>query len=139
MKDCLFCKIVRNEMSCYKIAESEKYMAFLDVARFAEGHTLVIPKQHYDFVWDVENVGEFYEFAVGVANHFRKLGYNYVDSITFGRMIKHAHYHLIPNHVTGGDWEQAIQPIGSLQRDSARRLTKEEGLLLASKLSVPPL
>jgi histidine triad (HIT) family protein len=125
MNDCLFCKIVGGEIPSYKIYENDKYLAFLDISRFTDGHTLIIPKKHYRFIWDIENVGEFFEFAVKVANHFRGLGFEFVDSASFGRMIPHAHYHLVPNREDGNDWDKALNSIGALQQDPNRRLTKE--------------
>jgi len=125
MDDCLFCKIVRGEIPAYKIYEDDKYLAFLDIAQFTEGHTIIIPKKHFRFIWDIENVGEFYEFAVKVANHYRSLGYEFIDSASFGRLIPHAHYHLIPNTEAGKDWNKALSGIGDLQKDESRRLTPE--------------
>jgi histidine triad (HIT) family protein len=125
MNNCLFCKIVSGEIPSYKIYENDKYLAFLDISRFTDGHTLIIPKKHYRFIWDIENVGEFFEFAVKVANHFRGLGFEFVDSASFGRMIPHAHYHLIPNREDGNDWDKALNSVGALQQDPKRRLTKE--------------
>ena len=51
----IFSKIVRGEIPCYKIAESEKYLAFLDVFPLAKGHTLVIPKKETDYLFDIDD------------------------------------------------------------------------------------
>ena len=61
--NCIFCKIVSGDIPSYKIYEDDEYLAFLDIAPFADGHTLVIPKKHYQFVWDVEEVGKYIEVA----------------------------------------------------------------------------
>ncbi|MFA6194415.1 MAG: HIT domain-containing protein [Patescibacteria group bacterium] len=136
MDDCLFCKIVRGEIPSYKIYEDDKYLAFLDIAQFTDGHTIVIPKKHFRFIWDIENVGEFYEFAVKVANHYRSLGYEFIDSASFGRLVPHAHYHLVPNKKDGNDWEKALENIGALQRDEKRRLTREKALETLAKFKL---
>lgn len=136
MENCLFCKIVKGGIPAYKIYENDKYLAFLDISRFTDGHTLIIPKKHYRFIWDIENVGEFYEFAVKVANHYRSLGYEFVDSASFGRMIPHAHYHLVPNKEDGNDWDKALDSIGALQRDPSRRLSKEMAEEILKKFSI---
>lgn len=127
MEDCIFCKIVRGEIPSYKIYEDDKYLAFLDIARFVDGHTIVIPKKHCRFIWDIENVGEFYEFAVKIANHYRSLGYEFIDSASFGRLVPHAHYHLVPNKKDGNDWDKALESLSVLQKDAGRRLTPEQG------------
>ncbi len=131
MDDCIFCKIVRGEIPCYKIYEDEKFLAFLDIAQFTKGHTIIIPKKHFRFIWDIENVGEFYEFAVKVANHYRQLGYEFIDSASFGRLVPHAHYHLVPNK-GNDDWNRALEGLSVLQADESRRLSKEQaGEILA--------
>ncbi len=136
MEDCLFCKIVRGEVPAYKIYEDDNYLAFLDIARFTDGHTIVIPKKHYRFIWDIDNVGAFYEFAVKIANHYRSLGYEFIDSVSFGRLIPHAHYHLVPNKEDGNDWDKALDSIGALQKDLSRRLTKEQAAEILEKFKL---
>ncbi len=136
MNDCLFCKIVSGDIPAYKIYEDDKFLAFLDIAQFADGHTIVIPKEHFRFIWDITNLGEFYEFAAKVANHYRSLGYEFIDSASFGRLVPHAHYHLIPNKKDGNDWEKAITAVGDLQKDLARRLTPEKGAEMVAKFRV---
>lgn len=137
MENCLFCKIVNGEIPAYKIYEDEKYLAFLDIAQFTEGHTIIIPKKHFRFIWDIENVSEFYEFAVKVANHYRSLGYEFIDSASFGRLVPHAHYHLVPNKKDGNDWDKVIEGIGDLQQDLDRRITKEEADKVLAKFALP--
>ncbi len=53
MKDCIFCKIVRGEIPCHKIYEDDGFLAFLDINPQSPGHTQVIPKKHYRWVWDL--------------------------------------------------------------------------------------
>jgi len=136
MENCLFCKIVSGEVPAYKIYEDDNYLAFLDIARFTDGHTIVMPKKHYRFIWDIDNVGAFYEFAVKIANHYRGLGYEFIDSASFGRLIPHAHYHLVPNKEDGNDWDKALDSIGALQKDMARRLTKERAAEILEKFKL---
>lgn len=137
MDDCIFCKIVRGEIPAYKIHENEDFLAFLDISQFTDGHTLIIPKKHFRFIWDIENVGAFYEFAVKVANHFRKLGYEFVDSASFGRLVPHAHYHLVPNKEYGNDWNRALDSIGVMQKDLNRRLQPEKAKEIIAKFKLP--
>ena len=139
MDNCLFCKIVKGEIPAYKIYENDKYLAFLDIAQFTDGHTIIIPKQHFRFIWDIEGVGEFYEFAVKVANHYRSLGYEFIDSASFGRLIPHAHYHLVPNKDEGNDWNKALEGVGALQKDASRRLDPEKAVEILAKFKLPEL
>lgn len=94
MSDCIFCKIVAGEIPSYKIYEDEKYLAFLDIFPSAEGHTLVIPKQHVDWVWDSENLGEYFEVVGKIARHYRVISKDIVRSNIDGWQVQHAHIHL---------------------------------------------
>jgi len=127
MDDCIFCKIVKGEIPCTKIYEDEKYLAFLDIAIFSKGHTLVIPKKHYRFFSDVEDIEGYFRVVKKICLHYRnKLGFEYVDTITLGRMIPHSHVHLIP-HNGDGDWSKLIMDsIPPLQNDQSRRKSPEE-------------
>lgn len=129
MDNCIFCKIVNGEIPSCKVYEDSNYIAFLDLAQFTKGHTLVIPKKHYTFVWDVDDSSEYFKVASTIANHYRKkLGYKYVDSAIFGRDVPHAHIHLVPhNGDKSTDWESALKSIGTMQQDRSRWPTKEEG------------
>lgn len=98
--DCLFCKLVAGEIPSYKIYEDDKVLAFLDIKPFTTGHTLVIPKDHHRWVWDIptEEIGHFYQVCKKVAQHYQKIsGKEYVYSITAGEEVPHAHYHILPN------------------------------------------
>lgn len=135
MDDCIFCKIVRGEIPCYKIYEDDNFLAFLDIAQFTDGHTIVIPKEHHRFIWDIPNVGAFYEFAVKIVNHYRSLGYEFVDSASFGRLVPHAHYHIIPNK-GDNNWNKALTGIDELQNNESRRLTKEKAVKLLAEFKL---
>ena len=126
MQDCIFCKIVNEEILSYRIDENEDFLAFLDISQIAKGHTLVIPKTHYQFMWDVPNMGEYFEFIKNVGNHFLSLGYKYVDTITMGRQIPHSHVHIIPHNADNNDWQKALKPIFQLQLDEDRRLNADD-------------
>ena len=61
MLNCIFCKIINKEIPCTKIYEDENFLAFLDINPLSPGHTQIIPKKHYRWVWDIENIGEYFE------------------------------------------------------------------------------
>jgi histidine triad (HIT) family protein len=121
MKDCVFCKIVKGEIPAYMIAEDDKFLAFLDMTQFTKGHTLVIPKDHYHFIWDVPNIDEYFEFVQKVGNHFREMGYKYVDTLTMGRQVPHSHVHVVPHNGGENDWKEALGGVFHLQTDEQRR------------------
>ncbi|MBW1822838.1 MAG: HIT domain-containing protein [Deltaproteobacteria bacterium] len=55
MEDCIFCKIVKGDIPCFKIYEDDRVLAFEDVNPISEGHTLVIPKAHAENIWEISN------------------------------------------------------------------------------------
>ena len=100
----IFSKIIAGEIPCYKIAENEKFLAFLDIFPIKKGHTLVIPKVETDKIFDVpdEYLSEILVFAKPVAKAIEKAyPCNRVNMVTVGLEVPHAHIHLIPTTHTG--------------------------------------
>lgn len=95
----IFTKIIQGEIPCYKIAENERYFAFLDINPIAEGHTLVIPKQETDYIFDLEDdmLSGLTLFAKNIANAIdESLGTIRTGIIVEGLEVPHAHIHLVP-------------------------------------------
>lgn len=95
----IFSKIVNNEIPAFKIAETEKFLAFLDVNPLAIGHTLVIPKQEIDYLFDIENevYAELMLFAKIVAQKIKlAIPCKKIGIAVIGLEVPHAHIHLIP-------------------------------------------
>lgn len=95
----IFTKIVQGEIPAYKVAEDEKYLAFLDVSPVAKGHTLVIPKKEVDYLFDLDD--ELYAglqlFAKKVAAGLKKaVPCKKIGVLVLGLEVPHAHIHLIP-------------------------------------------
>ncbi len=95
----IFTKIVNGEIPCYKIAEDEKYFAFLDINPNAKGHTLCIPKAEVDKIFDLDE--EVYlglmQFSRKVAKAIEKtVPCNRIAISVIGIEVPHAHVHLIP-------------------------------------------
>ena len=115
MSDCIFCKILRGEIPCYKVYEDDKVLAFLDIHPATRGHTLVVPKKHYIDINDFpENeFGEFMKSVQTVAKGIiqYKEGLNILQSNrkAAGQDVFHIHFHLIPrasgDGVKVGDWD----------------------------------
>lgn len=99
----IFSKIVSGEIPCFKIAENEHCIAFLDINPLSEGHTLVIPKKEVDYLFDLEN--ELYQevmaFAKEVAAKIEAVIHcERIGVAVIGLEVPHAHVHLVPiNHV----------------------------------------
>ena len=96
MTDCIFCKIVKGEIPSYKIYEDEEFLAFLDIFPKTEGHSLVIPKKHVQWVWDYPELGKYFETVAKIARHLKKAGGEEVRALVYGFDIDHAHIHLMP-------------------------------------------
>ena len=126
--DCIFCKIVNGEIPNYTIYEDEKYLAFLDIYPAAKGHLVVIPKEHFKYVWDVENIGEYFEVVRKIAKNMQaKSGQDVVYSFIHGEGVPHAHVHLFPKE--GEKFSNAIHTM--MQEDS--KLKEDEASELVEK------
>ena len=92
----VFTRIVKGEIPCYKVAEDDRYFAFLDINPLAKGHTLVIPKEETDNIFDLDDrtLADMMVFAKRIA---RKIQANKkVAVVVLGLEVPHAHIHLIP-------------------------------------------
>jgi len=74
MDDCIFCKIVKGEIPAFKVYEDNDFLAFLDINPISVGHTLLIPKKHYRWVYDVPNFGEYWQVAQKIALSIKNCG-----------------------------------------------------------------
>lgn len=95
----IFTKIVNGEIPCYKIAEDEHHLAFLDAMPIAKGHTLVIPKKEVDLIFDLdeEEYKNLWAFAQKVAKQVKAaIPCVRVGVAVVGLEVPHAHIHLVP-------------------------------------------
>ena len=87
------------------IYEDKNFLAFLDIAPFVEGHTQVIPKKHYRWVWDlpagrqgVPNIGQYFAVVKKIANHYQQITDDkWIASIIWGTLVNHAHIQILPS------------------------------------------
>lgn len=123
----IFTKIIAGEIPAYKVAESEKFLAFLDILPLAKGHTLVIPKIEVDYIFNLEDslLGEFHIFAKKVARAIEKsVQCKRIGIAVIGLEVPHAHIHLVP-----------INHIGDLSFSKAKlQLTSEDFIAIAEKI-----
>jgi histidine triad (HIT) family protein len=95
----IFSKIVQGEIHCHKIAEDDQFLAFLDVMPLVEGHTLVIPKQEIDYIFDLdpEVLAGLMKFAQRIAPAIKKaIPCKRIGVAVIGLEVPHAHVHLVP-------------------------------------------
>lgn len=110
MSDCIFCKIIAGEIPCKKIGESEKAIAFLDIAPLNKGHALVIPKKHFQDIYDIEeeDLKEVIALTRKVANALKKAvqadGINLYqcNEPAAQQVVMHYHMHIIPRFEEDG-------------------------------------
>ena len=95
----IFSRIVNGEIPSYKIAEDERYYAFLDINPLAKGHTLVVPRQETDYLFDLEDdlLAGMMVFSKKVAHAIEKaVPCNRIGVAVLGLEVPHAHIHLVP-------------------------------------------
>lgn len=123
----IFTRIIRGEIPCHKLAEDDRYIAFLDVSPVHEGHALVVPKREVDHLFELEadELGGIMAFAKDVARKIKavvpctRIGISVV-----GLEVPHAHIHLIP-----------IDTLGDMDFTKTRlKFTNEEYAVLAERI-----
>ena len=95
----IFSRIIAGEIPSYKVAENDHYYAFLDINPLAQGHTLVVPKQEVDYLYDLddETLRGMIVFAKQIAQKIKAFsGCKRVATVVLGLEVPHAHIHLIP-------------------------------------------
>jgi histidine triad (HIT) family protein len=100
----IFTKIINGEIPCHKIAEDENYFAFLDISPLALGHTLVIPKQEVDYIFDLDDdvLSGLNLFAKRVAKAIEKsIECKRIGLAVIGIEVPHTHIHLVPLNNVG--------------------------------------
>ena len=123
----IFTKIINGEIPCYKVAEDENYLAFLDVNPNAKGHTLCIPKQEINKIFDMEE-----ELYLGLMKFSRKVAKAIEKTVpckrigvaVIGLEVPHTHVHLVPLH-----------DMDDMRFQRKVSLTKEEFESLATAIS----
>ena len=102
--DCIFCKINKKEIPSYTIYEDDDFRAFLDINPITNGHTLLIPKKHYEnmFELDEEMIPKIYNVAKKINEIFKEKlnseGFTLIQNNGHGQDVKHYHLHLIPRY-----------------------------------------
>ena len=122
----IFTKIINGEIPSYKIAEDDKFYAFLDIAPLAKGHTLVVPKQEIDYIFDIEDelLAQMHIFSKKVAKAIQSaIPCEKVGMAVIGLDVRHAHIHLVP-----------LQEVGDLNFAKEKLKLSSEEMKQASEL-----
>lgn len=113
---CTFCRIVRGELPAYVVYETDRVMAFLDRHPVSRGHTLVVPKEHVETIYDAAGMSYVWEAIVAVANAMRDaldpagMNVDQNNGAVAGQEVFHLHSHLIPRY-TGGETDRYQDPV----------------------------
>ena len=123
MVDCIFCKIVRGEIPCYKVYEDEDFLGFLDLRPLTMGNSLIIPKKHYSWTIDVDDFGKYFKAAksVGIATK-RAFKAEWICFLTLGLEIPHAHIRVIPRY--SNDLHNELVDLGKYEEFSQIEMEK---------------
>ncbi len=118
MKDCIFCKIVRNEIPSYTVYEDDIVKAFLDISQGTPGHTLVIPKKHIAniFEYDEELASEVFARIPKIARAVKASnpdikGMNILNNngqVAY-QSVFHSHFHLVPRYTSNDDFRMIFK------------------------------
>ncbi len=123
--DCIFCKIINGEIPCYKLAENDHAIAFLDIMPITKGHFLVIPKQHIELAEEApeELIANLMILATRLAGAAKKVlkcdGINFIinSGKRAGQVVPHVHLHVVPRY--GDDKINWPWPQGELNNETA--------------------
>jgi histidine triad (HIT) family protein len=125
----IFSKIISGEIPCYKVAENDDFLAFLDIQPLRKGHVLVIPKLEIDYIFDMEDdqLGKMMAFSKTVAHKIkavfpcRKVGVTVI-----GLEVPHAHIHLIPiNGIQDMNFSQEKMVLSSAELDEISKALQQ--------------
>lgn len=129
----IFTKIINGEIPCHKIYEDDRVIAFLTISPLSDGHTLVVPKQQVDHIWDLseESYGYLWQTAKKIAVHLRAtMDLDRVGVVIKGFEVPHTHIHLIP--VSRGVVVNFDPEVAPVQADSAVLAAIAERIRLVS-------
>lgn len=128
MDNCPFCKIVRGKLPTYKFYEDVNYLAFLDIKPLNPGNSLLIPKIHYRWIYDVADFGHYWEIAKKVALATQKaINAPSINFLTLGYEVPHAHIRIIPRFDNDGHTD-------GIRLSAVKNISKEEMKKIAEKI-----
>lgn len=122
MENCVFCKIVKKELPCYKIYEDGLFLGFLDIHPRTVGHSLLLPKKHYQWVYDVPEFDQYWLVVLKITKAMQKaLMPTFITYVTHGLEVAHAHIHILPRK---NETEFVPQPI-SISKEEMEKVARK--------------
>jgi histidine triad (HIT) family protein len=128
MKDCIFCRIVAGEIPCTKVFEDDLTLSFMDISPLNKGHLLIVPKEHYATILEVDP--ELYGYLYGVANRISKAvqeslnpdGINILqlNGKAANQVVPHVHIHMVPRWHRDGLTVSAWEPVPGKMEEIAK-------------------
>jgi histidine triad (HIT) family protein len=104
VEDCIFCKIINKTIPSTTVYEDANFIGILDIHPMSPGHTLIIPKTHYRWVWDIPNAGPFFEVVKKIALAQKKaFSTDFIISKIVGDEVHHAHMWVYPGEKVTGE------------------------------------
>ncbi len=128
MESCIFCKILKGFAHAHKIWENENFFAFLDINPVNPGHTMIIPKHHIDYVFDLEEplYSELFRVAKELSEPIKRaMQASRIGVVIEGFSVSHQHVHLVP-----------INNVNELNPTRAKRATAEELAQIATRIKM---
>ncbi|MFZ0240196.1 MAG: HIT family protein [Desulfobacterales bacterium] len=132
MENCIFCKIIRGEIPCFKIFEDEKVLSFADVNPITPGHILIIPRRHAENIWQIEpeDLAAIHQASLRIARAMKaSLGAEGIALLQLNgravnQVVMHYHLHLIPRQssdprLTMTEWELVPGDMAAIKEKAA--------------------
>lgn len=124
-RECVFCQIVKRKRDALRVYEDKKFLAFLDKNPRNPGHTLVIPKEHYRWLWDVPYIDEYYRVVQKIAKAIRKsMKTDWIISPVIGDEVWHTHVHLIPRF-PNDNFHYVPPPIKNISKKEMKKIQEK--------------
>lgn len=129
MSECIFCKIIAGEIPGVKIWEDEELFAFLDINPMNPGHTLLIPKKHHQYLFEIDEqlYSRIFKAAKKLSEPIRRaMGAKRIGLVVEGFLVPHVHIHLVPLH-SGGElsFSRARKASAEELKETAEKIMKE--------------
>lgn len=133
--DCVFCKIIKGEIPSHKVYENQGAFAFLDVSPLSKGHTLIIPKKHYEKIHEMDD-DSFCDISMAISIVSKILGaenYNLLQNngSLAGQAVPHVHFHIIPKTKEYGlkiEWSPMKNADANDLKTLAEKLSRKAGV-----------
>jgi histidine triad (HIT) family protein len=125
--DCIFCNIVKGNIPSYTVYEDRDFLGFLDIHPLNLGNSLLIPKTHYRWVYDIPNFGDYWNIAKKIALATQKaVSSHSVNFLTLGYEVPHAHIRIIPRFDNDGHTDgirlSAVKNISNQEMEQTKKL-----------------